>query len=96
MDASELHQTSNKKVMSHTHTHFNRVSVFLFIEGMFIHMYGSGLIQLWIVGSGAVHVQSRNGSVVVHIWFNDVSGVVQVWFTFGSVLVQVCCRFGSG
>ena len=46
MDASELHQTSNNKVMSHTHTHFNRVSVFLLIEGMRIRMYGSGLIQL--------------------------------------------------
>ena len=59
-------------------------------------MLGSGLIQLWMVGSGAVHAQSRNGSVVVHIWFNYVSGVVQIWFSVVSVLVQVCCRFGSG
>ena len=67
---------------------------FLFIEGMPIRMYGSGLIQLWIVGSGAVHVQSRNGSVVVHIWFTYVSGVVQVWFSVGSGLLQVWIRLG--
>ena len=51
-------------------------------------MIGSGLIQLWMIGSGAFHVQSRNCSVVID-WFTCGSHVVHIWFTVGSVLVHM-------
>ena len=47
-------------------------------------MHGSGLIQLWMVGSGAVHVQSRNCSVVID-WFTCGSHVVHSWFRSAAV-----------
>ena len=68
-------------------------------------MLGSGLIQIWMVGSGELHVQSRNGSVVVdwftcgsrlvHIWFACGSLLVHMWFSSGSVLVHVWFSVGS-
>ena len=103
MDASELQQTSNekKKVMSHTHTYFNRVSVFRFIEGMRI----ACMVHVRFSFGWLVHVRFMYhpgmtqlwliGSHVVHVWFTCGSHVVHRWFNIGLEVVHVRFTVGS-
>ena len=87
-----------KKVMSHTHTYFNRVSVFLFIAGMRMHVwfrFDSGLAHGWFrCGSCTIQEWFSCGSYLVQLCFRCSSNLVHVWFSVGSGLLQVWIRLG--